>query len=152
MSSSRIPRSGLLRIGSAGAVVAAAVNAAIYGLGRAAGVAYVVTPTSRVSVVDVVVLSLVWFAIGLVAAAVATRWGGRAVRVLQIVGTVVAVASISTDLTIDGTTSAKATLALMHLVVGAAYVVSLERFLRTVPSDARGVVTDGVGTTVMGRA
>jgi hypothetical protein len=126
METSKRPSSGLFVVGAAGAAVATTVNVAIYGIGRAAGVAYVVSATSRVRVPDVVLLSLGAFAVGLIAAAFAIRWGRRGLRALQVVGAVLAVVSTWGDFSIDGTASATATLALMHLVVGVAYVASLE--------------------------
>ena len=116
---------GFLATGAIGAAVATAVNIAIYGIGRAAGVDYILTETSRVRVPDVVILSLMSFAIGLVAAAVAARWD-RGLRALQVVGAALAVISTWGDFTIDGSGAATATLALMHLVVGAVYVTTLE--------------------------
>jgi hypothetical protein len=121
---------GLLVVGAAGAVAATAVNACIYGAGRAADVAYVITQSSsapeRVGLGEVVSLSLMSFAVGLVAAAVALRFGRPSLRALQILGAVLAVVSTWGDFTIDGTAAATATLALMHIVVGVAYVTSLE--------------------------
>jgi hypothetical protein len=132
-------RPDLLVVGAIGAALATAVNVAIYGIGRAAGIAYVVTATSRVRVPDVVILSLVSFAVGLAAAAVAVRIDRRGLRVLQVVGAVLAVVSTWGDFSIDGTRSATLTLALMHLVVGIAYVATLEvvrsRAQRSTPSS-----------------
>ena len=91
----------LLASGAVGAVVATTVNIAIYGTGRLAGVDYIITETTRVRVPDVVILSLMSFAIGLVAAAVAVRWD-RGLRALQVVGAVLAVISTWGDFTIDG--------------------------------------------------
>jgi hypothetical protein len=119
-------RPGLLVVGAIGAALATAVNGAIYGIARAAGVAYVINATSRVRVPDVVILSLVSFAVGLGAAAVAARFDRRGLRVLQVVGAALAVVSTWGDFSIDGTRAATLTLALMHLVVGVAYVASIE--------------------------
>jgi hypothetical protein len=173
-SETRIRR--LLALGAVGAAVATVVNALIYAFGRAADVDYVVTRSGerveRVALVDVVSLSLMSFAVGFIAVAVAVwcrrrgsgaeRIGGRrwpvrrgdpasavrgfaeeraetktlrqpafdfplnSLRAFQVVGGLLAVISTYGDFFIDGTTAAKATLALMHIVVGAAYITSLQ--------------------------
>ena len=120
----RSPR--LLVVGGVGAAIGTAVNLAIYGIGRVAGVAYIVTETSRVRAPDVVLLSAGSFAVGLAAASVASRWGRRGLRRLQVVGAMLAVVSTWGDFSIEGTRAATATLVLMHLVIGVAYVSSLE--------------------------
>jgi hypothetical protein len=130
----RIPH--LLRVGAIGALVATVVNASIYASGRAADVAYVITRdgsgAQSVHLRDVVSLSLISFAIGLVAAVIAVRLG-RGLRALAALGAVLAVISTWSDFTIDGNGAAKVTLASMHLVVGIAYVASL----RLAPRDVR---------------
>ncbi len=116
----------LFVLGAAGAVAATLVNAAIYAVGRAADVTYLVTVTSNgpqnVRLQDVVSLSLMSFVLGIIAAAVATKLRRPSLRTMQIVGAVLAVVSIWGDFTIDGTVAAKATLAVMHIVVGIAYI------------------------------
>jgi hypothetical protein len=125
----------LLRVGALGAVIATVVNAAIYATGRAAGVAYVVTRdsggTQSVHLRDVVSLSLMSFAVGLLAALVAARVG-RGLRVLAVLGAALAVVSTWSDFTIDGNGAAKLTLASMHLVVGIVYVASVRLARRDV--------------------
>jgi Family of unknown function (DUF6069) len=116
----------LLTTGAVAAATTAAVNAVIFGLGRAAGVDYVVDSSTTIAVTDVVSFTLMAFAVGLLAAAVARGLRRPGYRVLQAVGTVIAVASVAMDVPIDGSPAAKLLLASMHLVTGAGYVVALE--------------------------
>jgi hypothetical protein len=127
-SDTRIRR--LLVVGGVGAVAAALTNAVIYGVGRTAGVEYVITQASKgtesVHLVDVLSLSLISFAIGLAAAVVATWWKRPSLRALQIVGGIVAVVSTYGDFTIDGTAAATVLLASMHIIAGVFYIASLQ--------------------------
>jgi len=125
---SRVRR--VLRVGAVAGVAATAVNAVVYGLGRAAGVDYVAqrdaSGVDRIQLQHVVSLSVISFAIGLLAAAVATRADRpRVLRGLQVLGAGLAVVTTYGDFGIDGSAAAKVTLIAMHLVVGAAYVVTL---------------------------
>jgi hypothetical protein len=126
----------LLTTGAVAAAATAAVNAVIFSLGRAAGVDYVVDSTTTVAVADVVTFTLMAFAVGLVAAAVARGLRRPGYRALQVVGAVIAVASIAMDLPIDGSPAAKLLLASMHLVTGAGYVVALEVAASSSPASA----------------
>jgi hypothetical protein len=135
-SETRIRR--LLVVGGIGAVVGALTNAVIYGVGRLAGVDYVITETSKgtqsVHLADVMSLSLMSFAVGLAAAVVVTWRGRSSLHALQILGAVLAVVSTYGDFTIDGTAAATALLASMHIVVGVVYIASMQ-YVR--PSKAR---------------
>jgi hypothetical protein len=130
MQTSSFPARRLLRIGTVAALSAALVNAAIYGLGRGAGLSFVASHhggrPDEIKLVHVVSFSLEAFVVGLVVALIATKLHRPSLRALQGLGASVALLSIAMDLTIDSAAPAKATLALMHLVVGAAYVVALE--------------------------
>ena len=123
---------GLRRLagfGAAAAVTGTAVNTAIFGIGRAAGVDYVAATTRQgpqlIHVQHVVSLSLMSFAVGLAVTAIATGVGRPSVRVIQILATVVAVLSVGMDVGIDSTLSAKTSLAAMHLVMGLVFVACL---------------------------
>ena len=124
----------LLSTGALAGVAATAVNAVVYGLGRAAGVDYVAqrhaSGVDRIQIQHVVSLSVISFAIGLAAALVATRVR-RGLPGLQVLGVVVALVSTYGDFGIDGSTAAKVTLITMHLVVGVAYVATLQRVRTT---------------------
>jgi hypothetical protein len=121
----------LLTVGAVAGVAATVVNATVYGLGRAAGVDYVAqrdaSGIDRIQLQHVVSLSVISFVIGLAAAAVVVKLRRRGLRALQVLGVVLAVATTYGDFGIDGSAAAKVTLILMHLVVGAAYVVTLQR-------------------------
>jgi hypothetical protein len=121
----------LLTVGAVAGVAATVVNATVYGLGRAAGVDYVAqrdaSGVDRIQLQHVVSLSVISFVVGLAAAAVVVKLHRRGLRALQVVGVVLAVATTYADFGIDGSAAAKVTLMLMHLVVGAAYVVALQR-------------------------
>ncbi len=126
---SRIRR--LLAVGAVAGVAATVVNATVYGLGRAAGVDYVAKSDAggvdRIQLQHVMSLSVMSFVVGLAAAAVVVKRRRRGLRTLQVLGAVLAVATTYGDFGIDGSTAAKVTLIAMHLVVGAAYVATLQR-------------------------
>ena len=128
--------------GAVAAAATAAVNAVIFGLGRAAGVDYVVDSSTTIGVADVVTFTLMAFAVGLVAAAVARGLRRPGYRVLQMVGAVIAVSSVALDLPIDGSPAAKLLLASMHLVTGAGYIAALE-IAHQRSSVSRGPSPDG---------
>jgi hypothetical protein len=119
----------LLATGAAFGVAATVVNAAVYAVGNASGVDYIAKTKDSgpefVQLHHVVSLSVISFAIGLAVAVVAAKVSRRGLRALPAVGAVIAVASTAMDLGIDASATAKITLALMHLVIGAAYVAAL---------------------------
>ncbi|HEY2429477.1 MAG TPA: DUF6069 family protein [Acidimicrobiales bacterium] len=119
---------------AAGASAATAINLAIYEIGRAAGVLYIISDTTRVRPPDVALLSAGMFALGMAVASAASRWDRRAWRAMQVVGALVAVVSTAGDIGIQGTRAASATLMLMHLVVGLVYVVTIE-LVRSRPAE-----------------
>ena len=117
----RFPR--LLGLSAVGAIAATAVNAAIFGIGHAADVSYLVDG-EPIELQHVVSLTLMSFAIGLIVAAAVARFRPSSVRALSVVGGVVGVGTMVMDLSVDSTAAA-ITLASMHLVTAAAYVLSL---------------------------
>jgi hypothetical protein len=135
----------LFVVGAATAVAATGVNAVIYGAGRAAGVEYLVDVTSKgpqsVQLVHVISLSLMSFAVGILGAVIASAWRRPSLRTMQIIGAVLAVVTTWGDFTIDGTFAATLTLALMHLVVGAAYITALYVVGSRRPASATSRVT-----------
>jgi hypothetical protein len=148
MESTKTSLQRLLTLGLIAGVAGAVVNAVIYGVGRAADVAYVISQTSsgpqHVRLVDVVSFSLMAFAVGLVAALIVAKLGRPNLRVLQVLGAVIAVASTAMDIPIDSTLAAKLSLASMHLVMGFAYVTTLQAARTTRTS----VSAPGVGVRV----
>jgi hypothetical protein len=115
--------SRLLGTGAAAALAATVVNAAIYEVGRAADVAYLVDG-EPIELQHVVSLSLMSFGVGLVAAAVVHRVRPQGLRVLAAVGAALGVLTMAMDLSVDSA-AAGVTLAAMHLVVGVAYLLAL---------------------------
>jgi hypothetical protein len=133
-----------LGLGAVAGLTATAVNAVAYGVARAADVDFVAqrdpSGVERVQVQHVVSLSVISFAIGLAAAAVVVKVGRpRALRALSVLGVALAVVTTYGDFTIDGGTAAKVVLIGMHLVVAAAYVVTL-RSVRAGQAVAADVV------------
>lgn len=130
MTKHSIRNSGLLQISAAGAVVGAAVNATIFGIGRAADVPFRVVDGGNEEVINVgfvVGMSLLSLAVGLVGVAVAYRYfGRRSLRPFAVLGAVLALASNIGFPGTDATAATKWSLAAMHLVVGAVYVTGLE--------------------------
>jgi len=125
----RIPR--LLGLGAAGAAAAAVVNAAIFGIGHAADVSYLVDGEA-IELQHVVSFTLMSFAVGLVVAALVARFRPASLRALAVVGGIVGVVTMAMDFSVDSTAGA-ITLASMHLVTAAAYVRSL-RLATTTPA------------------
>lgn len=145
MATTKTPVSRLVAVGVVGAVAGTLVNSAIYGAGRAAHVAFVVAQTSTgpkpIRLVDIVSFSLMAVAVGLVAAVIAARVGRPSLRSLQVLGAVIAIASTSMDIGIDSTVAAKLSLASMHIVMGVAYVASLQIARRPRTPTAEAIVT-----------
>jgi hypothetical protein len=142
MNTSRPRTSQLLKAGVVGAAAAALVNTTIYGIGRAADVTYAAARTSHgpdlIRLHHVVGLTFTTFGIGLVAAVVVNRVGRPSLRALAIFASIVAVTSVAMDVSIPSTAPAKASLALMHLVTGAAYVAGLRTVRSTRPASVIG--------------
>jgi hypothetical protein len=112
----RIPR--LIGIGAGGAAAAAVVNAAIFGIGHAADVSYLVDGEA-IELQHVVSFTLMSFAVGLVVAALVARFRPASLRALAVVGGIVGVVTMAMDFSVDSTAGA-ITLASMHLVTAAA--------------------------------
>ena len=131
MSTQSHPARRLVKTAIPAAAAAVAVNAAIYSLGRAADVTYVISRTAsdaqRIHVGDVVSFTLMAFAFGVVVAALAMRIGRPRLATIETLAAVVAVASTAMDLPIDSTAPAKVLLASMHLVAGVAFIAALRR-------------------------
>jgi hypothetical protein len=125
-----IKNSGLLQVGALGAVAAAVVNSAVFGIGRAADVPLVVVDSGEEHVVDlagVASMSVIGVVVGLVGAVLAYRFlGPRSLRPLGVVGLVIALVSNATFPGADATAATKWTLAAMHVVVGVVYLTTLE--------------------------
>lgn len=130
MSKHSVRNSGILQVGALAAGAGAAVNAAIFGIGRAADVPFRIVDGSTdetVNIGGVVGMSLISVAVGLVAVAVAYRFfGSRSLRPFAILGAVLALASNIGFPDVEATTATKWSLAAMHIVIGTVYVAGLE--------------------------
>jgi len=127
------PRSrSALQVAAIGALAATIANVALWAGGRAADVGFLVTPltgdpTTQVGVVQVVLTTLVTFAVGSAVLALAARRSRRWVRVVMAAAAVVAVVSAIGPLSTAHDTATGALLAAMHLVTGTAFVVTAAR-------------------------
>lgn len=117
---------------------AAAVNAALLAAGRAAGASFVVPARGRadavmqIGIVPVLASTLLPLAGGLLVAALVARRLPRALVALRTTAAVVTVASLVVPLSTDTDAGTRVVLAVMHLVVGAAFLAAT----RTGRSDA----------------
>jgi hypothetical protein len=130
----------LFVFGAKGAGVAAVINLAIFATGRAAGVDFLVaepgTEHAHLLGFDIVFLTVVSFAVGILAAAAAIGLRRPSLRVMQILGGTIAVVSCWSDAVIPATAAAKVLLMVTHLVVGTVYVLTLEKVRAGVRSTA----------------
>jgi hypothetical protein len=121
-----------LQVAAIGALAATVANVALWAGGRAADVGFLVTPlvgdaTTQVGVVPVVLTTLLAFAVGSAALALAARRSSRWVRVVMAAAAVVAVVSTGGPLVTAHDTATGTLLAAMHLVTGAAFVATAAR-------------------------
>lgn len=137
-------RSGLI-----GTAAAAAGNLAIYAVGRAADVAFVVPswgggPAMQVTAVHVALSSILPLFVGTAVAVAASRRGWT--RLIATAGAVVAVFSLAGPLSLEADTATKALLASMHVVAGLAFVLALERARRPRVVDTGSFRNDAAPT------
>lgn len=132
------------RAGAAAAVGAAAANLVVLAVARATDASLVVVDNGEAHGIDaggVIFSSVVPVVIGVaLTALVALRWRG-VVRLAQVVGGGFALISVAGPLSIDTDAGTAAALALMHVVVGAAFVAGLEwarRSLTSSPASGAG--------------
>jgi hypothetical protein len=124
----------LLREAASGAAVATLVNAALWIGGRAADVSFVVTPVlgpaMQVGIVLVVLTTLLAFAVGSGLLALAARRSRLCMRAVLVAAAVIAVISAGAPLLVAHDTATGVLLAAMHLVTGAAFLVTASRVAR----------------------
>lgn len=141
----RIKDSGLLKVGALGVVAAAVTNSVIFGIGRAADVPFEVAnggSEETINVGMVAFMTTASFVVGLVGVVVAYRFfGRRSLRPFAVLGVVLALASNVDFPNVEASVGTKWLLASMHLVVGLAYLISLE----VVRSRAVGHAAAGSG-------
>ena len=122
----------LLQKAATGAAVATIVNAALWAGGRAADVSFSVSPPAgdplQVGVVLVVLTTLLTFAVGSGLLALAARRSRRWVRAVLVAAVLLAVVSAAGGpLPAAADVATGVLLAVMHLVTGAAFVVTASR-------------------------
>ena len=124
------------------AALAVAVDLALLAGARAAGASFLVPDwadpgaLTRIGPVPVVLSTVVPLALGVgLTAAVARRRPKRA-RVLRVLAVVVTVLSLAMPLTVDTDLTTRTALALMHLVVGGAYLVATGPVTAPAPAPA----------------
>ena len=119
----------LLPASVAGAAAAAIVNAALWAAGRAAEVSFMVSSAvmTQVGVVMIVLTTLLAFAVGSGLLALAARRSRRWVRAVVVAAALVAVVSASAPLSVAQDTATGVLLATMHLVTGAAFLLTAWR-------------------------
>ena len=121
----------LLQRSAAGAAAAAVMNAALWAGGRAADVSFTVSSplVTQVGIVLVVLTTLLAFAVGSGLLALAVRRSRRWVRAVLIAAALVAVVSAGAPLAAAQDTTSGVLLATMHLVTGAAFLITAWRVI-----------------------
>jgi hypothetical protein len=122
----------LLPSAATGAVVAALVNAALWAGGRAADVSFSASPplgdsSMQVGIVLIVPTTLFMFGIGIGLLVLAARRSRAWVRAVVVAAALFTVASVSGPLSTADDTASGVLLALMHVVTGAAFLVTASR-------------------------
>jgi Family of unknown function (DUF6069) len=121
----------LLPGSAVGAVAATLVNAALWAAGRAAGVSFMVSSAfmTQVGIVSVVLTTLLAFAVGSGLLALAARRSRRRVRAVLTAAALVALVSAGAPLSAAQDTATGVLLATMHLVTGAAFLITAWRMI-----------------------
>jgi peptidoglycan/LPS O-acetylase OafA/YrhL len=119
----------LLQASAAAAAAAAIVNAALWAGGRAADVSFTVSSAfiTQVSIAIVVLTTLLAFAVGAGLLALAARRSRRWVRAVIVAAALVALVSAGAPLSAAHDTTTGVLLATMHLVTGAAFLITARR-------------------------
>jgi hypothetical protein len=131
-------------------VAAVGANLAVLAVGKAADASFVVAGRNdgdapmEIGVAAVIIASVLPLVIGLVATALAARRWPRAAGRLRIAGAALAVLSLAAPLTADTDTTTRLSLAVMHLVVGAAYLAGTRR------TAASGVTAEAATAQAVG--
>jgi hypothetical protein len=121
----------LLPGSAVGVAAAAIVNAALWAAGRAADVSFMVSSAfmTQVGIVSVVLTTLIAFAVGSGLLALAARRSRRWVRAVLIAAAVFAVVSAGAPLSAAQDAATGVLLATMHLVTGAAFLITAWRMI-----------------------
>jgi Family of unknown function (DUF6069) len=121
----------LLRGSAVGAAAATLINAALWVGGRAADVSFAVSSAfmTQVGIIPIVLTTLIAFAVGSGLLAPAARRSLRWVRAVLIAAAVFAVVSAGAPLSAAQDTATGVLLATMHLVTGAAFLITAWRVI-----------------------
>lgn len=122
---------------AAGAVIAAVANLAILLVGWVAGAPLVVLDKGSphlVTVGGVIFASVVPLVLGTGLAALLGRWWPGVLRVAQVIGGVLALLTVAGPMMSDTDGVTRFALAMMHVVLGVAVVVTLESMWRRIDS------------------
>jgi len=131
-SSSFLARSraaGRTTVVAATVVAALVLNLVFWLLGLAAGGSFEHTDAGSVAVAapgGVVLMTVVPLGVGLTLAAVLSLWWSGVLRIAQVVGALLPLATIQGTLTADFDTASTVTLTMMHVAIAVAAVLGLE--------------------------
>jgi Family of unknown function (DUF6069) len=129
----------LLQIAAAGVAVATLVNVALWAGGRAADVSFRVSGSlvTQVGILLVALTTLLTFAVGTGLLTLAVRRSRRWVRALLVAAALFAVVSAGAPLSAAQDIATGVLLATMHLVAGAAFLVTAWRVGTQLPGHHR---------------
>ena len=123
---------------AAGAVAAAVGNLVIFLIGLAAGASFVVMDRGelhQVTAGGVIVATVPPLMVGTVLAALLARWWPGVLRLAQVIGGTLALLTAAGPMIADTDGGTRLALALMHVVLGVAVVLSLEALRRRVKAS-----------------
>lgn len=120
---------------AAGAVAATVANLVILLIGRAAGASFVVVDGANlheVATTGVIIATVPPLVVGTVLAALLAHWWPPIIRVAQVIGGALALLTVAGPLMADTDGGTRLALALMHVVLAVAVVLSLEAVRRRI--------------------
>lgn len=123
---------------TAGAVTAAVANLAILLIGWATGASFVIVDAGKLHEVTawgVVVATVPPLVLGTGLAALLARWWLGVIRLAQVIGGGFALLTVAGPMMSDTNGATRLALAMMHVVLAVAVVVSLESMRRRIKSD-----------------
>lgn len=125
---------------ASGAVAATVANLLIFLIGLAAGASFVMVDRGNLHEITaggIIVATVPPLVVGAVLAALLARWLPGVIRLAQVIGGALALLTAAGPLTADTDGETRLALALMHVVVGVAVVLSLEALRRRVKASVR---------------
>ncbi|MGH3912832.1 MAG: DUF6069 family protein [Pseudonocardiaceae bacterium] len=126
---------------TAGTVAAVVANLVILFIGRAAGASFVVvdgTTLHEVAVTGVILATVPPLVVGTVLATLLAHWWPWVLRLAQIIGGGFALLTVAGPVMADTDGGTQLALALMHVVLAVAVVVSLEAIRRRIRATSAG--------------